>query len=91
MVNRTIANADRVVRGLQDILPIEVVSDLKSLPETSEMIIRNIPTDRTTDEVFISTISRKQGACIDMAHKPYSTSLLMVAKRRACWKIEIRS
>jgi shikimate-5-dehydrogenase len=84
--NRTIANAETIAKDFEGLFRIEIVADLKSLPEPPEVIIGTIPADKTTEKTFPELFSRNQGLCIDMAYKPRDTPLLSMAKRHEGWK-----
>jgi shikimate dehydrogenase len=87
LANRTIANAERDMNNFEDLLSIEMLADLKSLPESPEVIIGTIPVDMTTEEDFVQLFARDQGLSIDMVYQPRNTPLLMVAKRHEGWRI----
>jgi shikimate-5-dehydrogenase len=84
--NRTIAHAETIAKDFEGLFRIEIVADLKSLPEPPEVIIGTIPADKTVEKTFLELFSRNTGLCIDMAYKPRDTPLLSVARRHEGWK-----
>jgi shikimate-5-dehydrogenase len=85
LVNRTVANAEKIAHDFRDIFRVTVLSSIEEIPEPPEIIIGTIPADKTSEETFINLFSRSQGQCIDMAYKPRLTPLLAVAQRHKGW------
>jgi shikimate-5-dehydrogenase len=86
LINRTIANTERIARDLQNVFHVQVVADLKSLPEDPDVVIGTIPAEKTQEQSFSELFSKDNGLCIDMSYKPRNTPLLMAAKRHKGWK-----
>jgi shikimate-5-dehydrogenase len=85
LVNRTVANAEKIVHDFRSIFCITVLSSIEEMPESPEIIIGTIPADKTREETFVNLFSRPQGQCIDMAYKPRLTPLLAVAQKHKGW------
>lgn len=84
VVNRTLANAEKVKEDFKATFEINVLPSLKDLPQKPDVIIGTIPADATNEEQFAS-IFGSRGLCIEMAYKPRQTPLLTMAQKHEHW------
>jgi shikimate-5-dehydrogenase len=88
IVNRTVANAEKMARDFEKTARVSVLPSLHSLSEAPDIIIGTIPADRTTEDDFHHPTlfgGSSRGLCIDMSYKPRRTPLLAVTKRQTGW------
>jgi shikimate-5-dehydrogenase len=87
IVNRTIANAEKIAQDFQNIFQTSVLPSLDSLVEAPDVIVGTIPADRTSKDDFLNgtLFGKSRGLCIDMSYKPRRTPLLAAAERQIGW------
>lgn len=88
IVNRTKANADKIVKDFSPIFHVRVIPTLQDLDTRPDIIIGTIPADKTREADFTTLFEgpSEPGLCIDMAYKPRRTPLLAIAERRPGWE-----
>lgn len=84
LVNRTLANAEKVKEDFRAAFEINVLPSLKDLPQKPDVIIGTVPAEATNEDQFASIFGTR-GLCIDMAYKPRQTPLLSVAQKHKDW------
>jgi len=87
IVNRTVANAEKIADDFGSLFHIAVLPDLQSLTEPPEIIVGTIPADRSREEDFRTLFPASRGLCIDMSYKPRKTPLLAAAEKHSGWRM----